>query len=121
MSEKLCALRKIGGGTKLKISSFVTPNVQKETHGYGVLDLDVSKVKTLTIKSVTATGRPNLGSYGYIRVRTVGGSATIKDLSISNNPQTVDVTNYNEVELIVYFLSSSTDYAKISMNNITGE
>ena len=105
----------------MNILTMAAANTVANGRGYGYLQLDVSKIKTLTIGSITTTGGASLGSNGYLRARTVGGTSTIKNFSISNNPQTVDITNYNAIELSIYFEASSSAYASIRMNNITGK
>ena len=116
MAERLVSLKKKGGGELLHIEKFAASNTTTNMTGYARLDLDTSKVNTLSIESITTMNGPVLG---YIRARDVN-NVTIKELQVSNNVQTVDVSNYNSVQLAIYFTRSSGEYATISMNNISG-
>lgn len=109
------------GGNKLNILTLAAANTAVNGRGYAYLQLDVSKIKTLTIGSITTGGGASLNPNGYVNVRTIGGTSVIKSLSISNNPQIVDVTNYNAVELAIYFQTSTSAYASVRMNDITGK
>jgi hypothetical protein len=109
-----------GTGNKLNIASFIVSNVLKSQYAYGYMILDVSKINTLIIGSVTTRNNPNFNG-GYVRVREQGGGAVIANLSVTNNQQTVNLSSYNIVELAVYFIGSGSDYANVSVNDITGE
>lgn len=101
----------------IKLDEFRISTIERAKPSYGVLALDVSKINTLTVGSVTTINSPN---YAYIRCRDENNT-TLKDFVVSNNPQSVDVSNYTNVQLAVVISSSGADYGSVSMNNITGK
>lgn len=109
---------KSGGGTLIKLDEFRISNIERAKPSYGVLVLDVSKINTLTVGSVTTINSPN---YAYIRCMDEFTHAVLKNFVVSNNPQSVDVSNFTKVDLAIVINSSSADYGSVSMNNITGK
>ena len=102
-----------GGGTKIK-SFRVSPASQSDIQCFGRLVLDTTGCSTLIIGSVVTISPATLQ---YVRILDDDGSNVIRNLTNSNNPQSVDVTDYDSI-LILTYMTTSGGHGSTDLNNI---
>lgn len=84
---------------------------------YGGAEFNASGLKTLTIGSISLSGTPT-GSDNYIRLYRNNGSTVVKTFTPSRNPQSVDISSYNETLKLRIFYHFSSSYKGVYLNEI---
>ena len=82
---------------------------------YSSITLDVRGVNTLSLIANKTDGTVNVS---YINLYEADSSTLIKQYSVSSAPQTVDVSAYDEVKLLIYVLNGTTAYKGIEISDI---
>jgi hypothetical protein len=101
----------------LKKISLVLINQGASTSAYGGMEFDASEFKTLTIGSIKLVGTAS-GSANYIRLYRNDGSTVVKTFTVSDAPQSVDISSYDEVLKLRVFYIFTQAYKLISLNEI---
>ena len=121
MAEKLCNI-KISGRSSItpsdeikRLESFRVTVPTNTSTSYSSIELDVSDVNTLSMIVKKTDGTVNVQ---YINLYADDGSAVIKSYSVSSNPQTVNVSAYNKVKLLIYIGTNTTAYKGVVVSDI---
>ena len=121
MFNEMLAMASGSGGSdpneNLKKISLVLINQGAGTSAYGGMNFDASEFKTLTIGSIKLVGTAS-GSSNYIRLYRNDGSTVVKTFTVSDAPQSVDISSYNEVLKLRVFYIFTQAYKLISFNEI---